>query len=218
MAALAWANKQQGLQPPLAPIESYPNKQCLIDDISKVMTLNDKKPRMLVIGAKGRSGSGAVTLASELGIEVVEWDLAETQKGGPFIEINQMDILVNCVFISGEGSSKNLPPFITTELLGQTNRKLSMIADISCDPYGSYNPLPIYQECTTFNSPCLRIIEGDNPLDLIAIDHLPSLLPKESSEDYGQQLVEHLLSLDNLSSGVWPKALALFKQKAAFNQ
>ncbi|NQY65186.1 MAG: saccharopine dehydrogenase [Alteromonadaceae bacterium] len=215
LAALAWANKQQGLQPPLAPIESYSNKQCLIDDISKIMATNNTKPRMLIIGAKGRSGCGAVSLANELDIEVVEWDLAETKKGGPFIEINQMDILVNCVLISGEGSSTNLPPFITTELLEQTNRKLAMIADISCDPYGSYNPLPIYQQCTTFKNPCLNIIEGDNPLDLIAIDHLPSLLPKESSEDYGQQLVEHLLSLDNLSNGVWPKALALFKQKSA---
>ena len=98
------------------------------------------------------------------------------------------------------------------DLLNKSSRKLSVIVDVSCDPYGSYNPLPIYHQCTTFKSPCLRLNQ-DKVLDLIAIDHLPSLLPKESSEDYGQQLLTHLLTLRDTQQGVWPKALALFEQK-----
>lgn len=207
LSVQAWVNQQQGINPPLSDVSSYHDKQHLIADIEQAMSKLAKKPTVMVIGAKGRSGSGAADLAKALSLEVLEWDLAETKKGGPFIEINQADIFVNCVLIN-----QDLPPFITKELLGKDDRKLSVIVDVSCDPYGSYNPLPIYQQCTTFKSPCLRI-DHKNMLDLIAIDHLPSLLPKESSEDYGQQLLTHLLTLDDQSQGVWPIALDLFKSK-----
>lgn len=45
---------------------------------------------MLVIGALGRCGKGAVDLCLKVGIStenVLKWDMAETAKGGPFIEI-----------------------------------------------------------------------------------------------------------------------------------
>lgn len=219
LAVLAWANQQLNVAPPLAEISSYQNKQQLLAEleqaITKVIAIHKNnseikpitKPRILVIGAKGRSGKGATDLAKALLLEVIEWDMAETKKGGPFVEINQADIFINCVLIN-----QDLPPFITNELLSQEDRKLSVIVDVSCDPYGSYNPLPIYQQCTTFKAPCLRI-DHTKVLDLIAIDHLPSLLPKESSEDYGEQLLIHLLTLDDKSQGVWPTALALFNSK-----
>lgn len=208
LAVLAWANQQRGITPALIDICSYPDKQHLLIELEQTLAFCDSKPKVLIIGAKGRSGSGAVDLAKALSLGIVKWDLAETQKGGPFVEINQVDIFVNCVLIN-----RDLPPFITEELLDCDNRKLSVIVDVSCDPYGSYNPLPIYQQCTTFRAPCLTIKEK-NRLDLIAIDHLPSLLPKESSEDYGQQLLSHLLTLTDKSQGVWPKALALFNEKS----
>ncbi len=207
LSVLAWANQQQNINPPLADISSYQDKQQLLADLEQAISKVTTKPKLLVIGAKGRSGSGAVDLAKALSLEVLEWDLAETQKGGPFAEIIQADIFVNCVLIN-----QDLPPFITKELLSNQERKLSVIVDVSCDPYGSYNPLPIYHQCTTFKTPCLRI-DNEQVLDLIAIDHLPSLLPKESSEDYGQQLLSHLLTLDDKSQGVWPTALALFNNK-----
>lgn len=213
LAVLAWANQQQDITPPLANISSYQDKQQLLAELDKALSeIHSKdaslaKPQVFVIGAKGRSGRGAVDLAKALGLDVVAWDMAETQKGGPFEEITQADIFINCVLINTD-----LPPFITHELLNREDRKLSVIVDVSCDPYGSYNPLPIYQQCTTFKVPCLRI-DSNKVLDLIAIDHLPSLLPKESSEDYGEQLLTHLLTLDDKSQGVWPAALALFNNK-----
>ena len=207
LSVLAWANQQQNITPPLADISSYQDKEQLLAELEQAINKVSIKPKLLVIGAKGRSGKGVVDLAKALSLEILEWDLAETKKGGPFVEINQADIFINCVLIN-----QDLPPFITNELLKKADRKLSVIVDVSCDPYGSYNPLPIYQQCTTFKTPCLRI-EHTKVLDLIAIDHLPSLLPKESSEDYGEQLVTHLLTLDDKTQGVWPTALALFKSK-----
>ena len=213
LGILAWANQQQQVSPPLVDVTSYKNKQQLLADLDRALSNIYSKntantpPKVFVIGAKGRSGKGAIDLAKSLALEVVEWDLAETKKGGPFVEITQADIFINCVLIN-----KDIPPFVTDELLNLTGRKLSVIVDVSCDPYGNYNPLPIYKQCTTFKSPCLRINHNE-VLDLIAIDHLPSLLPKESSEDYGEQLLTHLLTLDDKSQGVWPAALALFNKK-----
>jgi saccharopine dehydrogenase (NAD+, L-lysine-forming) len=44
----------------------------------------------------------------------------------------------------------------------------------------------------------------------MAIDNLPSLLPLESSEDYAEQLLPSLLTLDTLTTGVWARAEATF--------
>ncbi len=207
LGVLAWANQQRGISPALIDISSYSNKQQLLIELAQALDLCTNKPNVLVMGAKGRSGNGAVDLAKTLSLNVIKWDLAETKKGGPFVEINQAEVFVNCVLIN-----RDLPPFITGDLLDDEKRKLSVIVDVSCDPYGSYNPLPIYQQCTTFKNPCLQIKEH-NTLELIAIDHLPSLLPKESSEDYCQQLLVHLLTLTDKTQGVWPQALALFNEK-----
>ena len=54
----------------------------------------------------------------------------------------------------------------------------------------------------------------DEPeLDLIAIDHLPSMLPEESSEDFSSQLLGALMELPY--GRVWQRALELFAEKAA---
>ena len=207
LAVWTWANKQLGLTP-LEPVVSQPDKGMLIDAVGALLAKCNSKPIVMVIGAKGRSGSGAIGLAKELGLETIEWDMAETAKGGPFTEINQADIFVNCVLVN-----QDLPPFLTMESLSDNSRKLSVIADVSCDPYGDYNPVRIYNDCTTFAQPTIEIQAGNNDLHLIAIDHLPSLLPKESSEDYGEQLVPYLATLNDLSDDVWAKANTIFQEK-----
>jgi saccharopine dehydrogenase (NAD+, L-lysine-forming) len=44
----------------------------------------------------------------------------------------------------------------------------------------------------------------------MAIDHLPSLLPMESSEDFSTQLLPSLMTLDRPDQGVWGRAKADF--------
>lgn len=209
LAVWAWANKELGLKA-LEPVVSQPNKEQLIEAVGALLTKCDTKPNVMVIGAKGRSGSGAIGLAKELGLETIDWDMAETAKGGPFTEINQADIFVNCVLVN-----QDLPPFLTLDSLSTDDRQLSVIADVSCDPYGDYNPIRIYNQCTTFAEPTIKVELPGKPLDLIAIDHLPSLLPKESSGDYGEQLVPYLATLNDLTLDVWQNALNLFEQKSA---
>lgn len=211
---LAWVGQQLGRTPVLPALSAKPSKNVLLGEIateiSSLKNADGKLPKVLVIGAMGRSGRGAVELFESAGVEVVGWDIQETSKGGPFPEILDFDIMVNCVFVQGA-----VPPFITSELLADKNRALSVISDVSCDPYGDYNPLPIYKQCTTFNKPTLRLIDSENPLDLISIDHLPSMLPVEASEDFCGSLSEHLLQLNDLSQGVWGRAHSIFKAKTS---
>ena len=208
LGVMAWANKKAGDAQPLEHIESRPSKDLLLADVGAALGRTASKPVVMVIGAKGRSGSGAVELARSLGLDTVQWDLEETRAGGPFSAINEVDVFVNCVLV---GSS--LPPFVTLESLSRDGRRLSVISDVSCDPYGSYNPLPVYDRTTTFEEPCIEIIAGDHPLHLIAIDHLPSLLPRESSEDYGEQLLPILATLRDSASGAWKRAYDVFLEK-----
>jgi saccharopine dehydrogenase (NAD+, L-lysine forming) len=202
-----WANKQLG-KATLSPVSAFPDQAQLINQVSALLAQCTTKPTMMVIGAKGRSGSGAIGLAKALQLKTIEWDMEETAVGGPFAQVNNADVLVNCVLVN-----QDLPPFVTLASLDTDDRELSVICDVSCDPYGDYNPIRIYDHCTTFTEPTIEVIPPPNSLHLIAIDHLPSLLPKESSEDYGQQLVPYLATLDDLSRPVWQKALDIYHQK-----
>ena len=211
VALKAWSRKEQGLDPILPKLGAFNSKQDMIDDVLASLPQSsngDKRPKLMVMGAKGRSGQGAVEMAKSVGAELVEWDMEETKGGGPFREILDADIYVNCVFVQAA-----LPPFLTKKMLNDSNRRLSVICDVSCDPFSNFNPLPIYDQTTDFANPTLRLVDGENPLDIIAIDHLPSMLPIESSEDFCEQLLPYLLQLDNLNEGVWKRANELFMKK-----
>jgi saccharopine dehydrogenase (NAD+, L-lysine-forming) len=205
-AVLTWCGQQAGKVPALSKLESYPHVGMLLETLKSDLGKYDAKPNVVVIGALGRSGSGAVDLAEQLGLTVSKWDMAETASGGPFPELAQHDIFVNCIL-----ANKDCPTFVTEDDLKVENRRLSVISDVSCDPESIYNPIPIYHQCTTFDRPVVNIISGENPLDVIAIDHLPSLLPLEASEDYSRQLTAALMTLKNSEGGVWGRALEQFK-------
>jgi len=80
--------------------------------------------------------------------------MAETAKGGPFNEILDVDIFVNCIYLSS-----TIPPFLTREQLvdAGTRRKLSVVVDVSCDTTNPFNPLPIYSINTTFSKPTVPV-------------------------------------------------------------
>jgi saccharopine dehydrogenase (NAD+, L-lysine-forming) len=61
---------------------------------------------------------------------IVKWDMAETKKGGPFQEIIDVDIFVNCIYLS-----QPIPKFITSEFMAQSgdSRRLAVVVDVSCE-------------------------------------------------------------------------------------
>lgn len=204
VAIRAWIHQQKEQE--LRDLTSFKGQNDLITLVRE--GLSGRTPRIIVIGSKGRCGQGAVSMANQVGLDVTEWDMEETILGGPFPEILEHDIFINCVFVD-----RKLPPFLDQELIMRKNRKLSTICDVTCDPDSDCNLLPIYRKCTNFQTPVNRIIENPNPLDLVAIDHLPSMLPAESSEDFSAQLLPYLLDIERDCDQVWSRAGSIFKNK-----
>lgn len=200
----AWAAQKKGNVCP--PVGAYRDKHQLLVELStEIRSLNTQTPTAIVIGALGRVGTGVTDLCHALGISVTAWDIAETAHGGPFPEILEHDIFFNCIL-----ANDGVPPFVQTSVKS-ANRCLSVIGDIACDPDSEYNPVPVYDRVTNWNEPVLRV--HDNPvLDVMAIDNLPSMLPRESSEDFANQLLPSLMALDNMNAGVWARAKAIFDQ------
>jgi len=167
------------------------------------------------MGALGRCGKGAVDLFHKVGLKeenIIQWDMKETESGGPFPQILDVDVFVNCIYLSS-----SIPPFLTKDLIKNagSSRRLSVLVDVSCDATNPFNPIPIYSGVTTFNKPTLEVDVGTNPpLSVVAIDHLPTLLPREASEQFSSDLLPSLLSLKERDSArVWTGAETLFKSK-----
>jgi len=86
--------------------------------------------------------------------DIVKWDMAETEKGGPFDEILGVDIFVNCIYLNSQ-----IAPFVTDETIAKAgkNRLLSVVVDVSCDTTNPFNPIPIYSINTTFDKPTVPV-------------------------------------------------------------
>lgn len=200
VAALCWAAQKKGqIAGPVTEAESAEAMQNRVAD-----ALQEKRPEVIVIGAFGRVGTGASDVCAALGLSVTKWDMDETAHGGPFPEILDHDIFLNCIL-----AVKGCPVFVPLSA-GTAARRLSVIGDIACDPTSEFSPVKVYDRVTTWEAPALRV-HDDPPLDVTAIDNLPSLMPRESSEDFAGQLLPHLANLDRIDDGVWQRARAEFE-------
>lgn len=144
-AALALENWawQVAHDTPFPAVSSYPHQDALIADVKKAVAEGAAKagrlPRVIVIGALGRCGQGAVDMCRAAGLpeeQILKWDMAETAKGGPFEEIVESDIFVNCIYLSSK-----IPPFVNLELLNRPGRVLSVVNDCSADTTNPFNPV-----------------------------------------------------------------------------
>ncbi|EFE42252.1 hypothetical protein TRV_03009 [Trichophyton verrucosum HKI 0517] len=182
-------------------------------DVVRGEKIAGRRPQILVIGALGRCGRGAVDACVKSGCEdILRWDMAETAKGGPFTEIVEADIFINCIYLS-----EKIAPFVDMNSLKAPNRRLSVVCDVflqfstaqSCDTSNPNNPI-------TFDKPTIPVSVSNPPLSVISIDHLPSLLPAESSDAFSNDLLPSMLEIQNRASHpVWQRAEKLFRQKVA---
>ena len=162
--------------------------------------------RPLLVGS-GRVGTGAADLLVAMGVPVTRWDMAETAHGGPFPEVLAHDLFINAIL-----AQPGAPVFVPATAVAP-GRRLTVIGDVACDPDGPYNPVPVYDHITSWASPAARVADNP-PLDVMAIDNLPSMLPRESSEDYAGQLLPVLSDLDRIDDGAWGRAGGLFDKHA----
>lgn len=192
------------------PLKDFNHKDEYINYLKDIFPKNTNDLKAIVIGAKGRCGSGARELFDHLKIKTTLWDMEETKSGGPFEEILDHHIFVNCVLIN-----KKIPPFISPEMLND-NMQLSVISDVSCDPNSPNNPIPIYSRGTTMDQPTLWANGWENKLEVQSVDHLPSLLPRESSEEFSNDFTPYLISFltdDESRLSTWTESEKLFREK-----
>ena len=189
------------------PIRKVASKDALLAELAAELA-GLARPRAIIIGALGRVGTGAADLCTAMDVAVTKWDMAETASGGPFPEVLEHEIFLNCI-LARPGCPVFVPASAKTDA-----RKLTVIGDIACDPTSDFSPIKVYDRATDWEAPALRVHDTP-PLDVTAIDNLPSLMPVESSEDYAAQLLPSLLALSALDRGVWGRARAEFDRHIA---
>jgi alanine dehydrogenase len=106
---------------------------------------------------------------------------------------------VTDIYFAGHFYATGAPMILSREMLNASDCKLKVVADISCDVNG-----PI--ACTLRSSTIEKPIYGYFPLEdkevevfhpaavvVMAVDNLPCEIPKDASEGFGEQFMEHVI-------------------------
>lgn len=204
VSLMCWLAQQRGEI--AKPVDAYPSASHMLMALQQsLMALGTDRPTALIVGALGRVGTGATDLCQAMGVATTRWDMAETASGGPFPEILAHEIFLNCI-LARPGT-----PVFVPESAKLAPRNLSVIGDVACDPDSDFSPIKVYDRTTTWDAPALRV--NDKPvLDVTAIDNLPSMLPAESSEDFAEQMLPYLATLNRIDEGVWARAQGWYKR------
>ena len=208
-AALGVLHLADALEAPLHPME----KSELDALIAAAGRSGARTLLALVTGARGRSGRGAQQALATAGVPVTKWDRKETRDLHKQALLGH-DMLVNCVVTKVPAT-----PFVE-EADFDHERRLRVLADVTCDVTGPTNMLPVNTEITTWAAPTRRLHDGGPeaaPLDVIAIDNLPSLLPREASVGFSADLTPYLLLLAETDEpqGPWKAAAHSFERAMA---
>lgn len=203
----AWAAQRRGGI--CGPVQAWATQRALNDSLrAELDATGAMRPHAIVVGALGRVGRGASDLLSAMGVRVTKWDMAETASGGPFPQILLHELFINCI-LAGPDTPVLVPATAT-----RPGRGLTVIGDVACDPGSDFNPIKVYDRVTDWQNPVRRVAEAP-ALDVMAIDNLPSLLPRESSLDFAAQLLPVLRGLERIDTGPWARARAIFDKHLA---
>lgn len=178
-------NKLNGLQD-IANLKPWLNYEEMVKFYRPV------KCNILVIG-NGRCSKGVQTILQKFNIDY------SIIKRGEEINLRNYDILINCISLD--------PDYNKVWIDLENIDKELLIIDISCDYSKKNNPIPIYSEPTTWEKP---VFNYKNHVSLIAIDNLPSLLPRESSTEFSKHLTNLII---NYGDTKWSKALDVFQDR-----
>ena len=205
-AALGVLHLAGALEAPLQPLDQHGLDARLLAATEQVAG-----SRSVVTGALGRSGTGACDALGVAGLLPGRWDRKESADLGDHGLVDH-DLLVNCV-----GLSAPAPPFLVPADL-DAPRRLRLVSDVTCDVTSDKNMIQVNDAITTWDEP-VRTVRGRSGvgLDVIAIDNLPSLLPREASIGFSEELTVQLLGLADLTrpTGPWVAAETAFRRALA---
>jgi saccharopine dehydrogenase (NAD+, L-lysine-forming) len=153
----------------------YPDATILLEEL-QYFRYFFVKLNIGIIGINGRCGRGARFILERLGLS----NIHGYSRASDMEPLTQNHIIINCIKLSPDDNTI----FISEAKLPKFD-KLSVIVDISCDVFAKNNPISLNYHATTFEKPVCKINEK---VDIISIDNLPSLLPKDSSEEFSGKL------------------------------
>ena len=163
---------------------------CSYDSMINDIKINEYiSPLIGIIGYKGNCGSGVIEILQSLNLNYEIIDKNRENKGK---YMKKFDILYNCICLDDNSNELWFDKSIIFT-------KKILIVDISCDYTKPNNPIKIYDEPTTFENP---VYKYNNYVDIIAINNLPSLLPKDSSTYFSNILTILLLEYDKSNSWI----------------
>lgn len=156
----------------------WENKDEIIHYISRYSYLfHDIK--VAIIGANGNCGTGVKDI-----LDILNITYTIIGKNSDKSNLMKYDILYNCIVLDKD--EKEI--WFTKKNIFY---KSIIISDISCDYSKSNNPIQLYDRETTWETP---VYSYNQFVDIIAINNLPSLLPKESSSHFSSKCVDILLN------------------------
>lgn len=168
--------------------------------------------RIVVTGSEGRCGRGVCTFLEQVGLSYDTWTLNDSINNRDLNELRNFDIIFHAAAANTVGCNavEDTKVMISEEMIkGEHNIKV--IVDITADLGSPYNLLGFNYTQTSFDDPCFKIATNlGNKVSVIAIDHLPTLLARESSIWFSNQL---LPILANENSSPLLRSLERFNQE-----
>jgi saccharopine dehydrogenase (NAD+, L-lysine-forming) len=149
-----------------------------------------------IIGSNGNCGNGVKNILDDLNFNYISINKDNIN----LFNLKEFDILFNCILLD---ENYNKIWFDENTIF----EKNIIIVDISCDFTKKNNPVQLYYKNTTFEFP---VYSYNEYVDIIAIDNLPSLLPKDSSDYFSDKFIELLLDYKDDSNNYWKNNKQIF--------
>lgn len=195
LALKQYYNKINGLES-ISKLNYWKNIDEVLQYISNIKFNSNIK--IGLIGPNGNCGMGAKKILNMLGLHYIPFGKNSNKNN-----LENLDIVINCIKLN---PSYNEVWFDSSTVF----YKPIVISDVSCDYTKPNNPLAIYDRSTTWEEP---VIHYNNLVDIISIDNLPSLIPKESSDDFSNCLVRLLEDLKLDSYKFWESNMNIYMEK-----
>lgn len=106
---------------------------------------------------------------------------------------------VTDIYIAGHFYGNGAPMILTREMLNAKDCKIRVVADVSCDVNG---PIACTLRSSTIAEPIYGYWPAENKevdvfhpaaIVVMAVDNLPCEIPKDASEGFGEQFMEHVI-------------------------
>ncbi len=167
-----------------------------IKDKFELISIEDKfNVKIGIIGSEGNCGRGAQNILEEL-----EFKYIKINRDYDKTKLVEFDILINCIKLD----SKYDKVWFDEKTI--FNKQI-IISDVSCDYTKPNNPIKLYNKSTTWNNP---VFKPNEYIKIIAIDNLPSLIPKESSKYFSNLFVKILNEYPDDFNKIWKKNYNFF--------